>query len=132
MTNNFILTLAFSVTLILFVRSFMTAGGGKYAVSPVRATELINRENAVIVDVRSESDFKKGHIINAIHIPAGQMVNQMNKLNKYKSKPIIVSCRSGSTSQLSCNQLRSGGFDQVFNLQGGILAWESANLPVTK
>lgn len=131
-SNHLFLSLTFVIVLTLLVRSLISGDGGKFSVTPARATEMINRENAIVVDVRSEADFKKGHIINAINIPAGQMANQLNKLNKYKNKPIVVSCRSGSTSQLSCKQLRSGGFEQVFNLQGGILAWESANLPVAR
>ena len=71
-------------------------------------------------------------IINAINIPSNGFNNQINSLNKYKNQPIIVSCRSGSQSQAACQQLRKAGFEKVFNLRGGILAWQNASLPITR
>ncbi|MGD2084341.1 MAG: rhodanese-like domain-containing protein, partial [Chromatiales bacterium] len=52
-------------------------------------------------------------------------------LKKFKNRPIVVSCRSGAQSATACRQLRKEGFERVYNLHGGILAWESANLPVS-
>ena len=106
--------------------------GDKGSVDPVAATELINHQEAVVIDVRPTADYQKGHIINALNIPSNGFTNQINSLNKHKDKPIIISCRSGSQSQATCHQLRKAGFEQVFNLRGGILAWQNANLPITR
>jgi rhodanese-related sulfurtransferase len=123
------------VTTFLLVAGFLIFNllqGDKGSVEPVAATDLINRQQAVVVDVRPNADFHQGHIINAINIPSNGFANQINTLSKHKNKPIIVSCRSGAQSSGACDQLRKAGFEQVYNLKGGMLAWQSANLPVTR
>ena len=131
-TNNFWLVLAFLVTLALLIRSWTSDFGDKFSVGPTQATALINHDNAVVLDVRPQTDFDNGHIINAIATPMAQFSKQIDKLGKHKKKPIIISCRSGAQSQQACKQLRKAGFDPVYNLRGGILAWQNANLPVSK
>ena len=101
-------------------------------VDPTGATALINQQDAAIVDVRPAADFAKGHIINAINVPINGFKNQTAALSKFKEKPVIVTCRSGAQSQSACSLLRKSGFAEVYNLKGGILAWESANLPLTR
>lgn len=128
--NHLILVLSFLMVGGLLIYTLLQ--GNKGSVDPIGATEMINHQDAVVVDVRPAADFHKGHIINAISIPINGFKNQINSLNKHKQQPIIVSCRSGSQSQTACQQLRKAGFEQAFNLRGGILAWQSANLPVTR
>ena len=105
---------------------------GVRKLSPMDATRLINHEDAVIVDVRGEGEFGQGHILNALHIPVTSLSDQIGKLEKYKSRPIITACRTGQQSASACVTLRRRGFEKVFNLGGGMLAWENENLPVTK
>ena len=128
--NHWILVLTFVVVAGFLVFNMLI--GDKDAVDPVVATELINHQDAVVVDVRPAADFNKGHIINAISIPSNGFANQMGVLNKHKGKPIIISCRSGAQSSTATVQLKKAGFEQVYNLKGGILAWQSANLPITR
>ncbi|MEN8177180.1 MAG: rhodanese-like domain-containing protein [Pseudomonadota bacterium] len=128
--NHWILVLSFLIIGGLLI--FNLLQGTKGSLDPHGATELINHQDAVVVDVRPAADFHKGHIISAINIPINGFKNQINSLHKHKEQPIIISCRSGSQSQAACQQLKKGGFEQVFNLRGGILAWQSANLPVTR
>jgi rhodanese-related sulfurtransferase len=130
--NHLALVAALVVILILLTQNLMADVSGKWVVDPQRATELLNREEAVVVDIRPMADFTKGHIINAINIPMNGFKNQMSQLNKHKEKPIIVACRSGAQSAAACKLLRSDGFEQVYNLKGGILAWQSRNLPVSR
>jgi rhodanese-related sulfurtransferase len=106
--------------------------GSKGSLEPLAATEMINHQDAVVIDVRPAADFAKGHIINAINVPMNGFKNQIATLKKHKAKPIIVSCRSGAQSAMACGQLRKEGFEQVFNLHGGIMAWEAASLPLTR
>ena len=101
------------------------------SVSPLEATLLINREDALVLDVREPAEWSKGHIPNARHIPLGQIEKRLGELDKYKNKPIIVSCASGTRSSSVCGTLRKAGFEKVFNLAGGIPAWEQAGQPVT-
>lgn len=124
----------------LFVALIIIAGllaynlivGNKGSIEPLQATEMINRQDAAVIDVRPAADFWQGHIINATNIPMNGFKNQLATLNKLKGKPIIINCRSGASSSLACGQLRKAGFEEVYNLRGGIMAWESAGLPLTK
>ncbi|QGU31952.1 rhodanese-like domain-containing protein [Thermochromatium tepidum] len=128
--NHWFLFLALIVILGLLTHNLIV--GGKGSVGPLQATELINHREAVIIDVRPAADYARGHIINALNIPMNGFNHQLATLNKYKGRPIIVNCRSGAQSAVACAYLRKAGFEEVYNLQGGILAWESANLPLTR
>ncbi len=128
--SHWYLFLALVVILGLLTHNIIV--GGKGSVEPLQATEMINHQDAVVVDVRPVADFAKGHIINAINIPMNGFKNQIATLAKHKGRPVIVNCRSGAQSAVACGQLRKEGFEQVFNLQGGIMAWEAANLPLTR
>ena len=128
--NNWVLFAALVAIIALLVHNFLVTGKG--SVDPTGATDLINRKDALVVDVRPTADFMKGHIINAVNIPMNGFKKQIGTLQKHKDKPILVTCRSGSQSSMACQQLRKEGFDDVHNLRGGVLAWESANLPLSK
>jgi rhodanese-related sulfurtransferase len=128
--NHTLLVTALLISASLLMHNLLSGNQGN--ITPVKATELINHENAVVVDVRPAADYSQGHIINAINIPATTLASQMNQLQKHKDKPIIVSCRSGAQSSMACKQLKKEGFENVHNLKGGILNWQSENLPVTK
>ena len=130
-SNHLFLFIALIVVIALLIQNILAAGG-QNTVPSTKATELINREDAHVVDVRSINDFTSGHIINAINIPANALKNQLGQLAKYKDQPIIVACRSGSQSGMACKQLRKEGFEKVYNLRGGMLAWQNANLPMSR
>lgn len=130
--NHLLLVGALIAILSLLIYNLAIDMGGKGMVSPQQATELINREDGVVVDVRPMADFNKGHIIRAINIPMSGFQNQLGQVEKYKKKPIIVACRSGAQSSLACKQLQRNGFERVYNLKGGILAWQSKNLPMSR
>lgn len=98
----------------------------------VAALQLINHKNARVLDVREDSEFKGGHVLNAIHIPLGKLKDRIGELEKYKSQPLVVVCRSGNRSSSACVSLGKQGFDQAYNLAGGIMAWEKAKLPLEK
>lgn len=104
---------------------------GGPAVSPMQATQLINREDAIVVDVRDQQEYAKGHIPNARHIPLAQFDKRIDELEKFKKRPVIVNCQSGNRSYSACAALRKSGFEKVFNLDGGASAWEQAGLPLT-
>lgn len=128
--NHWILFMALGVILGLLTYSLIV--GDKGSVEPTAATTLINQRDAAVIDVRPAADFAKGHIINAVNIPMNGFKNQTAALAKYKDGPVIVTCRSGGQSQGACHLLRKAGFPEVYNLKGGVLAWESANLPLTR
>lgn len=104
---------------------------GVTQVDTLEATRLINQD-ALVLDVREDKEFVAGHIPKARHIPLGALATRIAELEKFKSKPIIVNCRSGQRSARACGILKKHGFEQAVNLAGGIMAWESAHLPVEK
>ena len=127
--NHAMLVAALFVVLALLSYSLIL--GRKNSVDPVMATQLINREDAIVIDVRPMADFHKGHIVNAISAPLNGFKNQIKSFEKHKHKPIIVGCRSGNQSQAACRDLRKAGFEKVYNLRGGLHAWEAHNLPIS-
>jgi rhodanese-related sulfurtransferase len=128
--NHWPLFLALVVVLALLAYNLAT--GGKGSVDPAAATDLINHKDAVVIDVRPAADFTKGHIINSQNIPINGFKNQIGALQKHKDGPLVVACRSGAQSSMACGLLRKAGFAEVYNLRGGILAWQDANLPLTR
>lgn len=130
--NHPLLVGAFMVVLSALIWNLAANPGGKNAVDPLGATAMINHEDAVVLDVRSMAEFKDGHIVNSVNIPLNSLGNSIKQLDKHRGKPVIAVCRTGSRSGAACSMLRKNGFDNVKNLRGGIMAWESANLPVRR
>ena len=109
----------------------MLTGGAAGGISVTEATMLLNREDGVVVDVRETHEWAAGHIPNARHIALGQLGGRLSEIDKWKERPVIVCCASGNRSSSACKTLRAAGFQRVFNLAGGIGAWNEAGLPVT-
>ncbi|MCG6968033.1 MAG: rhodanese-like domain-containing protein [Chromatiaceae bacterium] len=130
--NHALLVGAFVAVAAALVWNLVAESGGKDAVDPLGATALINHEEAVVLDVRSMAEFKDGHIVNAINVPLNGLGNNLKQLEKHRNRPIVAVCRSGSRSGAACSLLRKHGFENVKNLRGGMLAWQSANLPVKR
>ena len=107
------------------------AGSGGNNVSPMQATLLLNREDALMIDVREASEWSAGHIPNSRHIAISQLKKQIHEIEKFKARPVIVNCQSGNRSSSACGTLRKLGFEKVYNLAGGIGAWREAGLPTT-
>jgi rhodanese-related sulfurtransferase len=99
---------------------------------PMAATQLVNHQDALILDVREDSEYAEGHILNSMHIPLGSLKGRLGQLEKHRERPIIIGCRSGNRSAHACRVLKQNGFTQVYNLQGGMLAWQNANLPIVR
>lgn len=97
----------------------------------LKATRLYN-DDALVLDVREDKEFAAGHIPKAKHIPLSQLAGRIKELDKFKGKPVLVTCRSGQRSASACRMLKKAGFETVYNQAGGIIAWERANLPVTQ
>jgi len=120
---------AFSGGFLLF--DSVRTQGDKSSLSPVQATLKINREDAIVIDVREQNEFIKGHIPNARHIPLGAIEQRASELDAHKDKPVILCCAMGSRSASAAQTLRKLGFEQVFNLQGGMSSWQQAGQPVS-
>jgi rhodanese-related sulfurtransferase len=109
----------------------MVVGGSVAHLTPAEATLMMNREDALVLDVRETGEWSSGHIQGARHITIAQLEKRMSEIEKFKDRPVIVCCSSGNRSSAACGQLKKGGFEKVFSLGGGISAWIEANLPLT-
>jgi rhodanese-related sulfurtransferase len=107
-------------------------GSGGPWVSTLQATQLINREDALVIDVRDADAYAKGHILGAKSVPLADLARRAGDLEKHKSKAVIVSCQNGDRSSAAAATLRERGFSRVHPLSGGFAAWQQAGLPVEK
>ncbi len=101
-------------------------------VSPAQAVLLINREDGVVVDVRDPKEFDTGHILNAVNLPFAELKDRARELEKYKQRPLILSCRVGENSTKGAVLLGKQGLTNVCVLAGGMNAWAGGQLPIAK
>ncbi|MEJ2060061.1 MAG: rhodanese-like domain-containing protein [Gammaproteobacteria bacterium] len=123
--------LAAVVVLIIWteIRRFTS---GFRQVSPAEAVRLINQDETLLLDVRDANEVRTGVIGGAKHIPLADLTKRVDELEKFRDKTILAYCRSGSRSAQACSQLLKRDFKNVVNLKGGIMAWQEANLPLSK
>ncbi len=105
---------------------------GYQDLAPQQAVRLINDEDPLILDVREANEVRQGRIRGARHIPMSQLARRLDDLQDARGRKVLVYCRSGQRSGHAASLLRKQGFEEVYNLRGGILAWESDHLPVVK
>ncbi|MDR2878120.1 MAG: rhodanese-like domain-containing protein [Chromatiales bacterium] len=131
--NNWLLFLALIVILaLLFVNLTKSRLLGFKEVPPNEAVRLNNQENALFIDVRSDDEFAKGHIVDAIHVPLPLIDARVNDLQQYRDRKVIVYCESGKRAAHAAVALRKHGFTSVYKLTGGLMAWRSASLPLER
>ena len=131
--NHIILvTLFIAILAVLVWNLFGSLISGISQIPSAELTRLMNRENAVVIDIRSQEDFNKGHILNARNIPEAELQSRQKELEKFKSSPMVVCCHSGVTAPKVARLLKAMGYANIFVLKGGIHAWQSANLPLTR
>lgn len=128
--NHVLLVSAFGISLALLLWSENLKGGK--SVSPAETTMLVNKESAVLLDIRAKKDWDTGHITNAIHIPFAELKQRQGELKKHQSKPIVVICNMGQTAGAAVKMLKAEGFENVMRLQGGMTEWKGQNLPIVK
>ena len=116
---------------LLFVQLRLSALGAT-SVTSQTLTNLVNRQNAVVIDVRPQVDFNKGHISDAVNIPLSQIKNNLEDLEKYQDRPIIMVCANGQQVGAASEQLRKSGFQNISKLSGGMASWLGENLPLVK
>ncbi|MDH5600978.1 MAG: rhodanese-like domain-containing protein [Gammaproteobacteria bacterium] len=132
-SNNTILVLSIIIVSFMLLNSlFAEKLRGYTSISPIESTQMINHDDALVLDVREMNEYSQGHILNSVHIPLTNLKNRISEIEKHKSKKVIVACRSGHRSSHACANLRKNGFENVFNLRGGVMAWQNANLPLIK
>ncbi|MCU4677186.1 rhodanese-like domain-containing protein [Catenovulum sp. 2E275] len=132
--NHPFLTAIWFVLFFAIIYTFVQAKFSAFTrVNTQQLTMLVNKQDATVLDIRGQADYNKGHIAGALNIPTEQVEGGKNaKLEKLKSRPIIVVCTAGMSASKVANQLAQAGFENVNILDGGMNAWSNANLPVAK
>ena len=128
--NHPILVGLFVVLLALLVITEIRKGG--QAVTTGELTRLVNRDHALILDIRDKKDFVNGHIIDAINIPVARLTECWSELDKHKMRPIVIVDSTGQHAGTAGKQLMDAGFTDVRRLRGGLSTWQSENLPLVK
>ncbi|HEY5636433.1 MAG TPA: rhodanese-like domain-containing protein [Burkholderiales bacterium] len=127
--------LLFAVALVsgaMLMWPLVRRGTGGPQVDTLQATQMINRQDAVLVDVRELAEWTQGRVLGARHVPAGQIEARAAEISKKKDRPVIVYCESGNRSSGAAATLRKHGYTSVYNLSGGFAGWRQAGLPVAK
>ncbi len=132
--NHLVLCLAWVVLLVLvIVTTFKGLFSKVKTVSRGEATHLINKQDAVVVDVRSRDDYRKGHISGAVNLAAADIKKgNLGEIEKFKTQPVIVVCASGQSAGEAASQLSAAGFVNVSVLKDGISGWSGENLPLVR
>ncbi|MGQ0547526.1 MAG: rhodanese-like domain-containing protein [Betaproteobacteria bacterium] len=128
--NNILLIVVAFVSGAMLVWPLVRRSTGGPQIGPAQATHLINREDALVVDVRDPGEYGAGHILGAKNMPVERI--EEKDLPKRKDRPLIVYCDTGSRAAKAAGALRAQGFTRVFSLAGGLGAWQAAGLPVEK
>lgn len=102
------------------------------SVGPAAAVMLINRRDAVVVDIREKKEFETGHIVDSINIPMPKLTQRITELQKYKDKPIVVVCKLGQQSAEAVKLLQEAGHAEVVKMTGGLTEWKAQSLPLVQ
>ncbi len=131
--QHLMLSLAFAgLTVALLVTEVRRLFRGFKGVSPAELTLMINRDDALVVDLRGQGEFDKGHILGSKHLLPSQLDPESKLLAKAKESPVVLVCNMGVTASGAAEKLVKAGFKKVFVLDGGIGAWQGAGLPLAK
>jgi rhodanese-related sulfurtransferase len=131
-TNHPYLFAGLAVVIFFIITLELRRKGGARAVSAREAVQLINSQDAAVVDIREQADYKAGHIINAKHISPARLIEEAGRISADKTKPVIVYCKNGTMSPEACERLKTQGFQRVSYLKGGIHSWLDEGLPLEK
>ena len=131
--RNPMLSLAFvGLTVAIIVTEIKHLFRGYKALKPAELTHMINAGQAVVIDLSASADFEKGHIVGSRNVQPAQLAPSHKLLADARQSPVVLLCRSGTTAATAARTLKKAGFEQVSVLDGGIAAWQAADLPLVK
>ena len=126
--EQWILVAALATTLTMLLLHETRKAGPALSIN--EAVQLVNSEDGVFLDIRDTADYARGHITDALHIPAAVLVNRAAELEKFREKPVVVVCKMGQSAGAATKTLRSKGFNRAQKLSGGMMEWDAQKLPV--
>lgn len=128
----YLMVIFFGLCVALIVSELRLLTRKYKALTPAGLTQLMNREDTLVVDISAQQDYQNGHIVGAKHVAMSQFDPEHKDLAKAKQLSVAIICKTGQTAGKACERLVKAGFSQVYLLEGGMSAWYAANLPVTK
>jgi rhodanese-related sulfurtransferase len=128
--SHYVLVGLFFALLVAFFLNESRLGGA--TVSPSELVHLINKEEGVVLDIRDQTDFNAGHIVDAINVPFAGIDSRLADLKKYQASAVVIVCKMGQHSGAVGRKLRAAGFNNVRRLSGGIAEWRASNMPLIK
>jgi|TARA_B110000438_G_scaffold24053_3_gene22224 rhodanese-related sulfurtransferase len=128
--NHLLLSAMWVITLGAIMMYHQRTGAS--SIGPQKAVMLINRQGAVVVDVREKKEFDTGHIVDSINIPLAKLKQRLSELRKHKEKPIVVVCKLGQHSSDAAKTLQESDYAEVFRLSGGLTEWKAQSLPLVQ
>ncbi|GGA48227.1 hypothetical protein GCM10010981_41790 [Dyella nitratireducens] len=132
-SNHWELSLLFvALVIALLVTQVMVLLRKYKELTPAGLTQLINRDNPLLIDLSAIADFEKMHVPGAKHVAMSQFDPEHKDLVKARELPVVVMDKDGRTSDGAAQRLIKAGFTRVYTLGGGVLAWQQAQLPVAK
>jgi rhodanese-related sulfurtransferase len=129
-TNNWMLSAAWAGLFTMLLLSI--SRNSSNVVGNQQITTMINREKAVVIDIRNKADFDKGHLLGSINIPSAKIKDSEKQLEKFEQSPIILVDANGMHASGVASQLKKMGIQNINRMQGGILTWTNDNLPLSK
>ncbi len=132
--SNLVLSLVWAGLLLALIISAIKQKMARYKIlSPSDATLLVNRENAVFVDIRTRDEYRAGHIAGSLNVLGKDIkANALGEIEKYKSAPIILVCKTGQSAVEISKVLATQGFENLNLLKDGLISWNEANLPLIR
>lgn len=133
-TSHWILASLLGVLVFAFILNEIIGShfGSRHTVLAEHAVQMINHQNAVVFDIRTETEFSTGHIVGAEQLTAATLDKKMPHLAKYLQQPIIIGTTNGQDTTKMMTLLREKGFSRIFILSGGMQNWKSAGMPMVK
>ena len=132
MLNRMLFVALFVLLFLIIADPIKRHLSGITQLSVMGLTRLLTDESAVLIVVSEPAEYNKGHTPNSENIPVGKMKEETGRLEKWKSKHVVLVCRSGNRSNKSAFQLKKMQFENIYNLEGGLIAWEKENLPIER
>ena len=120
------------ITVALVYNELAGRLSGVRRLNPAQLTALINRDNALVVDLRPAPDFEKGHVAGSKNVQLSQFDPENKQLAPARALPVVLVCKAGESASGAAKRLRKAGFEKVYVLEGGIGAWQAADLPLAK
>ena len=128
LAQQWILVAALAMTLTMLMLHESRKAGPALSIN--EAVQLVNGDGGIFLDIREATDYARGHITDAVHIPAAALVKRSNELEKYRDKPVVVVCKMGQSAGPATKSLRAQGFSRAQKLSGGMMEWDAQKLPV--